>query len=279
MTHEGALLCTIDDTPQSAALLAALVAGMGSRRHEGPRPTIALALAGPREATLRRLFKTCGRRGLAVEARAETIMVAGLPLALTPETASPETPRVRLREHRVELDRGGTPRLGERAELLAAAPLLEAIERGAGLRWALLSVLDGSDGFASSVELCERRPDAGLDAALQRCFPGLVGRVRFCSAIGPQAGAALHLTVQLGAGASVDGVRDLLAAQAQESHSRWPRLRARAGVGSADCLGDSDVHLDVDAISSAGPLLRLVAYYDPPSVLAGDLLRRLAERR
>jgi hypothetical protein len=268
MTHEHALLCTIDDTPQSAALLAALVAVTGSARHAGPRPAIALALAGAREATLRRLCKACGRRGLAVEPRAETIFVGGLPLALAPEQEP--SVRVRLREHRVELDRNGTSRLGERAELLAAAPLLEAIERGAGLRWALLSVLDGGDGFAMSVELSERRPDASLDAGLQRCFPGLVGRVSFSSAIGPHAGAALHLTVLLGAGASVDGVRDLLAAQAQESHSRWPRLRARAGVGSADCLGD------VDAISSAGPLLRLVAYYDPPSILAGDLLRRLA---
>lgn len=278
MTHEGALLCTIDETPQSAALLAALLAGL-ARRPEALRPTIALALAGPREAVLRRLFKTCGRRGLVVEARAEAITVAGLALALTSESAPIEATRVRLREHRVELDRNGSARLGERAELLAAAPLLEAIERGAGLRWALLSVLEGTDGFASSVELCERRSDTALDAGLQRCFPSLVGRLRFSAAIGPQAGAALHLTLQLGAGASVDGVRDLLAAQAQETSSRWPRLRALAGVGSADCLGDPDVHLDVDAIISAGPLLRLVAYYDPPSVLAGDLLRRLAERR
>jgi hypothetical protein len=56
-------------------------------------------------------------------------------------------------------------------------------------------------------------------------------------------------------------------------------LRARPGFGSADCLGNPDVHLDLDAITSVGPLLRLVAYYDPPSVLAGDLLRRLGDRR
>jgi hypothetical protein len=53
-------------------------------------------------------------------------------------------------------------------------------------------------------------------------------------------------------------------------------LRARPGSGSADCLGDPDVHLDTDAFTSAGPLLRMVAYFDPPAILAGDLLRRLS---
>jgi hypothetical protein len=278
MTPEGVLLCTIDDTPQSAALLAALVTRVVDARFDRPRPTIAIALAGPRAPILKRLAKACARRGLAVELEGEAIVVAGHTLALAPE-GTIEPTHVRLREHRVELERAGAPRLGERAELLAAAPLLEAIERGAGLRWALLSLIEGDDGFAGNVELCERRPDAGLDAALQRCFPGLVGRVGFSSAVGPLPGAALHLTVLLGAGTTVDGVRDLLAAQAHESRSRWPSLRARSGFGSADCLGDPDVHLDLDAITSAGPLLRLVAYYDPPSVLAGDLLRRLTERR
>ena len=276
MSGAQTLLCTIDDTPPSAALLAALVSRVAASASE---IQIALELAGPRDAVLRRISKACGRRGLAPDLRGDALVIAGRSLAITRE-APPEPTRVRLREHRVELGtRNGSPKLGERAELLAAAPLLEAIERGASPRWALLSLLEGSDGFSTTVELGERRPDAGLDAAMQRCFPGLVGRVAFASSIGPQAGAAVHLTVLLGAGVTVDGVRDLLAAQAQESRSRWPRLRARPGVGSADCLGDPDVHLDVDAITSAGPLLRLVAYYDPPSVLAGDLLRRLTERR
>lgn len=279
MTPDDLLRCTVDDTSQSAALVAALVARVIDPRSDRSRLTITLELASPRATVLRRLAKACARRGLAVELEGETIVVAGRPLALATDQPASDTIRVRLREHRVELERAGSARLGERAELLAAAPLLEAIERGAGLRWALLSSIEGSEGFATNVELCERRPDTGLDAGLQRSFPGLVGRVGFCSAIGPQPGAALHLTVLLGAGTSVDGVRDLLAAQAQETRSRWPRLRARAGFGSADCLGDPDVHLDVDALTSAGPLLRLVAYYDPPSVLAGDLLRRLAERR
>lgn len=263
------MLVTIDDDPASANLLAALVALVGSPAHEGEPPE--LALADPQPAALRRLAKACARRGLSVELDAAGLVVAGRPLGPRPDQDPHE--RVRLRERRVELQRGGTKRLGERAELLAVAPLLEAIERGAGLRWALLSVLEGSDGFATPVDLSALEPDASLDAGLQRCFPSLVGRVGFCAAVGPHPGAALHLSVLLGAGASIDGVRDLLAAQA-EARSRWPRLRMRSGFGSADCLGDPGVHLDLDAITSVGPLLRLVAYYDPPAVLAGDLLRR-----
>jgi hypothetical protein len=263
------MLITIDDDPASANLLAALVALASSPELEGEPPTI--ALADPQPAALRRLARACARRGLAVELGVGTIAVAGRPLALALDHDPRE--RVCLRDRRVELQRGGTKRLGERAELLAAAPLLEAIERGAGLRWALLSVLEGSDGFSTQVDLSAREPDAALDAGLQRCFPSLVGRVGVCAAVGPHPGAALHLSVLLGAGATVDGVRDLLAAQA-EARSRWPRLRMRSGFGSADCLGDPGVHLDLDAITSVGPLLRLVAYYDPPAVLAGDLLRR-----
>jgi hypothetical protein len=268
MTHDRVLICTIDDTWASAALVAALVAVRGPQG-----PTIALATASSRATALARLAKICARRGLAVEREGETIVIAGQRLAVAPEGAGE---RVRVREHRVEfVGPGGSARLGERAELLAAAPLLDAIERGGGLRWALMAAIEGSDGFTANIELCERRPDAGLDAGLQRCFPGLVGRVGFSSAVGPLPGAALHLTVLLGAGASVEGVRDLLAAQSHDPRSRWPRLRARPGFGSADCLGDPDVHLDTDAITSVGPLLRLVAYYDPPAILAGDLLRRL----
>ncbi|MFO7565828.1 MAG: hypothetical protein R6X02_24515 [Enhygromyxa sp.] len=266
------LLCTIDETPASAALVAALLAQVSRPEHEGERPE--LVLAGPQPA-LRRLAQACARRGLSVELDADGIKVAGRALALRSKAARGSI-GVRLREHRVELEREGSTRLGERAELLAAAPLLEAIERGTGLRWALLSVLEGADGFASRGDLGERKPDAALDAGLQRCFPSLVGRIGFGAALGPQPGAALHLSVLLGAGATIDGVRDLLAAQA-ETRSRWPRLRMRPGFGSADCLGDPGVHLDLDALTSAGPLLRLVAYYDPPAVLAGDLLRRLAD--
>jgi hypothetical protein len=261
------LVCTIDDDPASANLVSALLAVLGDPGFEGERPTI--ALAEPRPEALRRLAQACARRGLSVELGGGAITVAGRALAHGIEGVG-----VRLRERRVELRRDGSTRLGEHAELLAVAPLLEAIERGTGLRWAVLSVLEGSDGFSSRVDLGERKADASLDAGLQRCFPSLVGRVSFCSAVGPQLGAALHLSVLLGAGATLDGIRDLLAAQA-EARSRWPRLRLRPGFGSADGLGDPGVQLDLDALGSAGPLLRLVAYYDPPAVLAGDLLRRL----
>jgi hypothetical protein len=264
------LVCTIDDDPASANLVAALVAVLADPAFEGEQPTIALA---DQTGAVRRVAQACARRGLSVQLGGGTITVAGRTLARDVEP-SREHVGVRLREHRVELRRDGSTRLGERAELLAVAPLLEAIERGTGLRWAVLSVLEGSDGFVSRVDLGERKADASLDAGLQRCFPSLVGRVSFCAAVGPQLGAALHLSVLLGAGATVDGIRDLLAAQA-EARSRWPKLRLRPGFGSADGLGDPGVQLDLDALGSAGPLLRLAAYYDPPAVLAGDLLRRL----
>ncbi len=258
----SALVCTIDETPASAALVAALL-GLSTT-------PLALAPVGDRAAAIDRLAKTCARRGLAVEVGRAGLRVGGRALELIDAPA--DGPRVRLREHRVELDR----QLGERAELLAVAPLFEAFERGAGLRWALLSVIEGRDSWSASVDLCERRPEERLDAALQRWFPGLVGRVGHSTAVGPQLGAALHLSVLLPAGASVEGVRDLLAAQTEDARSRWPKLRSRPGFGSADCLGDPGLAVDLDAITSAGPLIRITAYFDPPTLLAGDLLRRLA---
>lgn len=267
------LVCTIDHEPASLTLVAALAAQVASPGFEGSRPELGVHVDGVPATAIARLIKTCARRGIAAGFEAGKLTIAGRPIALERELSS-AVDRARLRDGRVALRLDGAERLGERAELLAAAPLLEALDQGNGLRWAMVGAIQGSDGFASCVDLSEHKPDPTLEAGLHRCFPGMVGRVGFGSAVGPLLGAALHLSVLLGTGGTIDGVRDRLAAQAEAARSRWPRLRLRPGVGSADCLGDPGVHLDVDAIGSVGPLVRLVAYYDPPAVLAGDLLRR-----
>ncbi len=261
-----AWVLTLDASEASAAFGAAVL-------RLGPSGAL-LECEGDRTAVLERLSRACARRGLTVEPQGEALLVDDRSVALICEPP-PAAARARLRGQQVELVRAGTTTLGERPELLAAAPLFEAFERGASLRWALQTTIFGRDEWTARVDLSERRPQLRIDAALQRWFPGLVGRVGVSAAVGPQLGAALHLSVVLGAGASLESVRDLLAAQADDARSRWPRLRERPGFGSADCLGDPGLTLDPDALTSAGPLVRIVGYFDPPAILAGDLLRRL----
>lgn len=305
------LVCVVDEAPASAALFAALIGILAGAHAGDPRLSFGLTLDGPRESILDGLARTCARRGLAVERggeRSDAIRIAGRAIELVPERRSSHSSqggdwsaRARLRERRVELERSSgpgeldgqvdgqaeatpsVPRLGERVELLAAGPLLDLLEHGSGLRWAVLSVIEGRDAWHASVDLSEApsafgSPDASLDAGLRRSFPALVGRVAWSSAIGPQLGAALHLNVLLGTGASIEGLHDQIAQLAQQApaRSRWPRLRAPRSCGSADTLGDPRVLVDLDAIVSAGPLVRIATYYDPPAILAGDLLRRLA---
>jgi hypothetical protein len=243
---------------------------------EAPVSELALALEGPRERTLAALVRTCARRGLAASFTDSALTIASLTIPLE---AAPGGVRARVRDHRVELD-DGKARLGERPELLAAAALLELLESGPGLRWAVLGLIEGHDGWHASVDLCERPSsgsDSKLDAGLARCLPALVGRVAFACARGPQLGAALHLSAQLSPSASVEALRDRLAHARGESlaaEGRWPELCARSGWSSADSLGEARVLVDLDALVSAGPLVRIVAYYDPAAILAGDLLRR-----
>lgn len=285
-----ALEYVVDEAPASAAVFAAL-AGILARRPDREPPALSVALRAPLEPALNRLARACARRGLAVELGAKAITLAGREIPLVPEGQAPPGTQVRLREGRVALALAGAgplagravAQLGEPCELLAASPLLDLLERGAGLRWAVLSCIEGRDDWQASVDLSEREASfkASFEAALRRSFPALVGRVAFGSALGPQLGAALHLNVVLGPGASVDGLHDQLSQLGQVGGARagasaWPRLQARRGVSSADSLGaPGQLLLDLDAMVGVGPLIRLVAYYDPPAMLAADLLRRL----
>jgi hypothetical protein len=280
-------VCAIDETPASAALAAALV------RVAPERGALRLSGHGERLHALTRVAQACTRRGTPAWVEGERLRVGEHQLALIrePSEASPGAAQISLREGRVEIERSGSRSRSEPAELLAAAPLLEAFERGAGLRWALVSVIAGRDPWSASVGLSERRPSKAFEAGLARSFPGMVGKLGYSEAVGPQLGSAIHMSVLLGAGATLDGVRDLLAAQAEHAGSRWPRLRTRGfgpgfdratsspgfgpGFGSADTLGDPALALDLDALTSAGPLIRITGYFDPPALLAGDLLRTL----
>lgn len=261
-------VCAIDETPASAALAAALV------RVAPERGALCCCGPGERPNALARVAQACTRRGTPAQVAGERLRVGAHELALVREP-NPSAAQISLREGRVEIERSGSRSRSEAAELLAAAPLLEAFERGGGLRWALVSVTAGRDPWSASVDLSERRPSKAFEAGLARWFPSMVGKLGYSEAVGPQLGSAIHLSVLLGAGATLDGVRDLLAAQAEHAGSRWPRLCARPGVGSADTLGDPGLALDLDALTSAGPLIRITGYFDPPALLAGDLVRTL----
>lgn len=148
------------------------------------------------------------------------------------------------------------------------APILHAIERGPGLRWASLSLLEPR-GEAGSLGLVER--DAGeLEHALARVLPGLVGRVALSRAVGPQLGTRVELLALLGSPTS-EALDDLLEHLARKHPSE---LRAHVPHDSAVVLGDP--RLWIARVGGVGPLARVVGHVDVETALARRVWTRVA---
>ncbi|NVB38392.1 hypothetical protein G6O69_11170 [Pseudenhygromyxa sp. WMMC2535] len=167
--------------------------------------------------------------------------------------------------------RGWRPSVGRKridpAPALAAAPVLERLLAGPGLRWvhvdALLGAREGHPNFGSvlaSAEVIE--PGEGLSAAIARRLPGLAGKLSAGATHGPQHGESLMICAMLAPGASLEGVRDLLVDSAR------PPVEAAPGARSDEALGRAAVLVDTSAIQGVGPLIRVLAHYDPAPLLA-----------
>lgn len=148
------------------------------------------------------------------------------------------------------------------------APILHALERGPGLRWASLSLLEPRSE-AGSLGLVER--DAGeLEHALARVLPGLVGRVALSRAVGPQLGTRVELLALLGSPTS-EALDDLLEHLARKHPSE---LRAHVPHDSAVVLGDP--RLWIARVGGVGPLARVVGHVDVETALARRVWTRVA---
>lgn len=161
--------------------------------------------------------------------------------------------------------------------LLAARVLLEALDGGPGLRWALLSTVAGRRGLEAPLGRVDLGRDEALIAGLTRTVPGLVGRVQAVCGRGPQLGDSLELSVLLASGASLASARDLLA-RLPDTPPQPGRAAVELGrsASSDDALGRGCLLLDGAAIEAAGPLLRVLAHYDPAGLLAAELWRTLS---
>jgi hypothetical protein len=149
------------------------------------------------------------------------------------------------------------------------APLLQAIDRGPGLRWASLSLLEPAPAELGSLGLVEREVGE-LERALARVLPGLLGRVALSRAAGPQLGTRIELLALLGSSTS-EALDDLLEHLARKHPSE---LRAHAPHDSAVVLGDP--RLWVARVGGVGPLARIVGHVDVDTALARRVWTRVA---
>lgn len=244
-----------------------VIVGGGARAGALIRAWLGLAtrppLAWQCEGSLATLERTLGR---ALEPTHAGFRVAGSELARV-DRPSDDDVVIELEPLRMRKPGHADQRI-EASAITALAPILLALERGPGLRWASLSLLEGR-GEAASLGLVEH--DASeLEQALARALPGLVGRVAPSLARGPQLGTRIELLALLGGskGDVVDDVLDHLARKHPDE------LRVHAPHDSAVVLGDP--RLWIARVGGVGPLARLVGHLDPDAALARRVWTRVA---
>lgn len=177
---------------------------------------------------------------------------------------------------RVVITRGvGKPKRVPSAEVLAAAPLLSALESGPGLRWVTVDFVDGGrrpvglGGLGSGLVTA----DDALTTALERRLPNLAGRLTTARAGSPQLGSSVHISAILDSRGTLDGVRDSLAQLAAATDPSAP-FEVAPGVRSDEALGCGRVLIDSDALRGVGPLVHVLAHYEPTHLLAAHVWRR-----
>jgi len=197
----------------------------------------------------------------------------------TPSAACIETggPRVL-----VSLADGRSKRV-PRPAVLAALPLLRALEAGPGLRWVNLDVVERSR-VPESEPPPERVPalvsDPALCSVLTRKLTALAGRLqvtRHIDGVGSDRGAtggdSIRLCALLDSRGSLEGTGDALAQLADTRHDGLRFELAPAAIPH-DALGRASVLIDPGATRGVGPLVQLLAHYDPVAVAAAAAWHR-----
>ncbi|MCA9696081.1 MAG: hypothetical protein KC431_01065 [Myxococcales bacterium] len=157
------------------------------------------------------------------------------------------------------------------AAVLAGAAVLAPLEAGPGLRWVTVEIVEGRREGADPGLGAGDRPEARerLSSALNRRMPGLAGKLVVAVTTSPQLGDSLQIHAQLAPGTGLD-VRDLL------TMDRDDMLEAAPGARSDEALGCPRVLVDDAAILRVGPMLRMLAHYDPAAITAAAVWRQLS---
>jgi hypothetical protein len=212
--------------------------------------------------------------GLAIERVPEGLRVAGRTIARVDETARFEISiMVSPLDHEddVRVHVAGKPPINfDPPTVLAIAPVLQALDRGPGLRWASLSILRGRSGELAPRGVVEQS-GASLTQALARRLPALAGRLALGLARGPQLGTRIELVALLG-GSTTEAVGDVIDHLARQSPTE---LRACTPGDSATVIGDGRLWI-ADRSEGVGPLARIVAHLDPDALLANRVWARVA---
>jgi hypothetical protein len=154
--------------------------------------------------------------------------------------------------------------------VLAIAPVLQALDRGPGLRWASLTILHGRSGEQAPLGVVEQAAGS-LEQAFARRLPTLAGRLAIGLARGPQLGTRIESIVQLGSSTTA-AVGDVIEHLARQSPTE---LRACTPLDSATVIGDGRLWI-ADRSDGIGPLARIVAHLDPDALLASRVWARVA---
>lgn len=208
--------------------------------------------------------------GLALEHGPEGLRVAGRTIACV-ETIDGFEIAIVVEHDRVRVQvRSEPPIHFDPPPLLAIAPVLQALDRGPGLRWASLTILQGRTGEQAPLGVVEQ-PVGSLEQAFARRLPTLAGRLAIGRARGPQLGTRLELVALLG-GSTTAVVGDVIDHLARQSPTE---LRACTPTDSATVIGDGRLWI-ADRSDGVGPLARIVAHLDPEALLATRVWARVA---
>ena len=209
--------------------------------------------------------------GLAITRVGEGIEVAGRTITCVERAPELELVTIMVEGDRVRLQVADqAPIVFDPAPLLAIAPVLQALDRGPGLRWASLSILRGREGELAPLGVVEQSA-AALEQAFARRLPALVGRLALGLARGPQLGTRLELVALLG-NSTAQVVGDIIEHLARQAPHE---LRACSPSDSATVLGEGRMWI-AERSQGIGPLTRIVAHFDAEALLASRVWARVA---
>ncbi len=169
----------------------------------------------------------------------------------------------------------------------AVAPVLAVLDATFGVRWALIGTVHANTGAQRVVDgaasdLRRGRAAAanivptttGAARAVAQVIPGLAGKLDGQAVRVPVIDGSLYeITCTLGDGPTLDRVLDVLRAAKEDKANRGILDVRRAPLVSSDIIDDLHSSIvDEEACLGAGPLIRVVGWYDNEAAYAARML-------